>query len=264
LHEGQINDAPGNENIRIIRFEVSPLQGDILSISSCVVFELEFYNYRAGINLDATFELKSSSEKLAEFLKYVDSSTLRPGQKELVKIMIDVCKHDHDSFRDFMKEVNETAQKAGFSSDNIRKLLERIRLNMRGNDGAKNLLTFVRKSDDSIFDMIGFLNEMSSSIDMFDGNYNWNIQDSLRGIYNEEYDMLKNRILEICTDPFDVKVLESFIKDLLKATIIDTSEGGIIIESGDLRLLLKAILNELMNDGIISSDVVSSLFVILN
>ena len=62
LHEGQINDAPGNENIRIIRFEVSPLQGDILSISSGVVFELEFYNYRAGINLDATFELKSTDE----------------------------------------------------------------------------------------------------------------------------------------------------------------------------------------------------------
>jgi lipopolysaccharide transport system ATP-binding protein len=62
LHDGQINDAPGNENIRIFRFEVSPLQGDILSISSGVVFELEFYNNRAGINLDATFELKSTDE----------------------------------------------------------------------------------------------------------------------------------------------------------------------------------------------------------
>lgn len=113
-----------------------------------------------GYDDTPTFELKSSSEKLAEFLKYVDSSTLRSGQKELVKIMIDVCKHDHESFRDFMKEVNETAQKAGFSSYNIRKLLERIRLNMRGNDGAKNLLTFVRKSDDNSEEMLDFMLSM--------------------------------------------------------------------------------------------------------
>jgi lipopolysaccharide transport system ATP-binding protein len=62
LHEGQLNEAPGNENIRILRFEVSPLIGDTLSISSGILFELEFYNYKAGINLDATFELKSTDE----------------------------------------------------------------------------------------------------------------------------------------------------------------------------------------------------------
>jgi lipopolysaccharide transport system ATP-binding protein len=62
LHEGHLTDAPGNDNIRIRRFEVSPLHGDSLSISSGVAFELEFYNHKAGINLDATFELKSSDE----------------------------------------------------------------------------------------------------------------------------------------------------------------------------------------------------------
>jgi lipopolysaccharide transport system ATP-binding protein len=62
LHEGNLSNAPGNENIRILRFEVSPLNGDNLSISSGVKFQIEFYNQNAEINLDATFELKSSDE----------------------------------------------------------------------------------------------------------------------------------------------------------------------------------------------------------
>jgi lipopolysaccharide transport system ATP-binding protein len=62
LHEGHLSEAPGNENIRILLFEVNPLHGDSLTISSGVSFEIEFYNQKAGINLDATFELKSSDE----------------------------------------------------------------------------------------------------------------------------------------------------------------------------------------------------------
>jgi lipopolysaccharide transport system ATP-binding protein len=62
LHEGRLSEAPGNENIRILLFKVNPLHGDSISISSGVSFELEFYNQNAGINLDATFELKSSDE----------------------------------------------------------------------------------------------------------------------------------------------------------------------------------------------------------
>lgn len=106
------------------------------------------------------FDFKSSIEKLNDFLKFIDNSNLRPGQKDLVRIMIEVCKYDHDSYRDFMKEVNEKAQKSGFSSDNIRKLLERIRLNMRGNDGAKGLLTFVRGADEAADEMLDFMMSM--------------------------------------------------------------------------------------------------------
>lgn len=62
LHEGNLSEAPGNENIRILLFDVKPLHGDSISISSGVSFELEFYNQHAGINLDATFEVKSSDE----------------------------------------------------------------------------------------------------------------------------------------------------------------------------------------------------------
>ncbi|TWP30657.1 ATP-binding cassette domain-containing protein [Apibacter muscae] len=61
-HEGDIHLAPGNENIRILRFEVTPLLGNYLTISSGVKFELEFYNNNPNINLDATFELKNLDE----------------------------------------------------------------------------------------------------------------------------------------------------------------------------------------------------------
>jgi len=61
-HTGNIEDAPGNENIRMLKFEVRPLQGEVLSISSGVEFELKFYNHKENINLDTTFELKNMDE----------------------------------------------------------------------------------------------------------------------------------------------------------------------------------------------------------
>jgi lipopolysaccharide transport system ATP-binding protein len=61
-HNGPLEEAPGNANIRILKFEVTPSTGDVLSISSGLVFELQFYNAKEGINLDATFELRTSEE----------------------------------------------------------------------------------------------------------------------------------------------------------------------------------------------------------
>jgi ABC-type polysaccharide/polyol phosphate transport system, ATPase component len=57
-----IQNAIGNENIKILKFEVKPTYGDIISISSGITFELVFYNHKANINLDATFELKTVEE----------------------------------------------------------------------------------------------------------------------------------------------------------------------------------------------------------
>jgi lipopolysaccharide transport system ATP-binding protein len=62
MYEGSIETAPGNENIRVLNFEVKPLKGEIIQISSGVLFELVFYNFRSDINLDATFELRSVDE----------------------------------------------------------------------------------------------------------------------------------------------------------------------------------------------------------
>ncbi|KUG09534.1 ABC transporter ATP-binding protein [Solirubrum puertoriconensis] len=61
-HHGPLETAPGNDNIRILKFQVTPLQGEQISISSGLEFELTFFNQRPGINLDATFELRNMDE----------------------------------------------------------------------------------------------------------------------------------------------------------------------------------------------------------
>lgn len=59
-HSGTMDNAPGNSNIRILRFNVNPASGDLIEISSGIVFEIEFYNFIENINLDVTFELRTS------------------------------------------------------------------------------------------------------------------------------------------------------------------------------------------------------------
>ncbi|MFN3771898.1 ABC transporter ATP-binding protein [Cloacibacterium normanense] len=62
FYEGSIENAIGNENIRINEFSVKPLSGDYISIESGAKVKLIFYNNRPNINLDATFELRSTDE----------------------------------------------------------------------------------------------------------------------------------------------------------------------------------------------------------
>ncbi|PZF72046.1 ABC transporter ATP-binding protein [Taibaiella soli] len=62
LHNGPLDQAPGNTNIRILKFDITPEHEDIISVSSGVIFELKFYNETPGINLDTTFELKNADE----------------------------------------------------------------------------------------------------------------------------------------------------------------------------------------------------------
>jgi lipopolysaccharide transport system ATP-binding protein len=57
-----IEDAPGNEFVRIINFGIKPLEGNILSITSGVYFEVLLYNFVEKANLDITFELRNSEE----------------------------------------------------------------------------------------------------------------------------------------------------------------------------------------------------------
>lgn len=61
-HHGDLDSAPGNENIRVLKFVIRSLEGESISISTGLSFELTFFNQKAGINLDATFELKNSDE----------------------------------------------------------------------------------------------------------------------------------------------------------------------------------------------------------
>jgi lipopolysaccharide transport system ATP-binding protein len=61
-HTNDHNLAPGNENIRILGFKITPVIGKTISISSGLNFEISFYNNKANINLDSTFELKNNDE----------------------------------------------------------------------------------------------------------------------------------------------------------------------------------------------------------
>ncbi|SDI01834.1 lipopolysaccharide transport system ATP-binding protein [Chryseobacterium taeanense] len=62
IHEGSIETALGNENIKILEFSAKATQGELLDINSGVSVKLRFFNYRPGINLDATFELRTYEE----------------------------------------------------------------------------------------------------------------------------------------------------------------------------------------------------------
>lgn len=61
-HTGPLEMAPGNDNIRLLKFEVLPLVGDVISLSSGIRFEIVFLNQKPNINLDVTFELVSADE----------------------------------------------------------------------------------------------------------------------------------------------------------------------------------------------------------
>jgi lipopolysaccharide transport system ATP-binding protein len=61
-HTEAMDTAPGNNNIRLLKFEVTPVDGEILSISSGMKFEVVFFNSKPNINLDVTFELQNADE----------------------------------------------------------------------------------------------------------------------------------------------------------------------------------------------------------
>ena len=61
-HKGPLEEAMGNENIRVLKFAVTAPNGESLSISNGVEFELKFYNAKENINLDTTFDLRNTEE----------------------------------------------------------------------------------------------------------------------------------------------------------------------------------------------------------
>jgi len=63
-HQGSIATSLGNENIKILKLEVVPQHGDILSMYSGVDFYLDFYNATTGKNIDITFEVSNQDDVL--------------------------------------------------------------------------------------------------------------------------------------------------------------------------------------------------------
>src|ERR1035437_5046435 len=62
LYFDDLATAPGNENIRIKSFEVTPIFGKEIHVESGLNFNLHFYNYKTNIMIDATFELSTIDE----------------------------------------------------------------------------------------------------------------------------------------------------------------------------------------------------------
>lgn len=61
-HKGSLDKAPGNDNIRILKFEVKPLKREVLSVNSGLEFELQFYHGKQNTNFDVTFDVKNMDE----------------------------------------------------------------------------------------------------------------------------------------------------------------------------------------------------------
>ncbi|RNA60761.1 ATP-binding cassette domain-containing protein [Chryseobacterium nematophagum] len=62
FYDGNIENAVGNENIRIKEFFVTPISGNLIDIDSGVHVKLVFQNYCPNITLDTTFELRNYEE----------------------------------------------------------------------------------------------------------------------------------------------------------------------------------------------------------
>ena len=57
-----LSTAPGNNKVRIKSFEVMPVRGDVVNVTSGIHFRLTFMNYVPIIHLDAAFELHTADD----------------------------------------------------------------------------------------------------------------------------------------------------------------------------------------------------------
>ena len=103
------------------------------------------------------FDKKSIQRKLDDFLNEIYKLGLPPNQVRLIEDMRKICENDHETFRDFIKELREAQANHGVTDTNFRKLLERIKNNLKGNDGLKDRLSFIPTDDQSTNELIELL-----------------------------------------------------------------------------------------------------------
>lgn len=103
------------------------------------------------------FDKKSIQRKLDDFLNKVYKLNLPPNQVRLIRDMRIICENDHETHKDFIKEVREAQANHGVTDTNFRKLLERLKNNLKGNDGLKDMLSFIPTDDQNINELIELL-----------------------------------------------------------------------------------------------------------
>ena len=57
-----LTTAPGNESIRIQKFSIAPIHGNIIDVESGIHVNLVFFNNTPNIILDTTFELRTADD----------------------------------------------------------------------------------------------------------------------------------------------------------------------------------------------------------
>jgi len=61
-HQGEIESAPGNSNIRILKATISSTKNEVISISTGFNIQIKFFNYKPNINLSLGIVLTSVDE----------------------------------------------------------------------------------------------------------------------------------------------------------------------------------------------------------
>jgi hypothetical protein len=113
-------------------------------------------------NLSDTVEIddhdkKSLKERLDDFIRGIHKLNLPTNQRRLIEEMVVICENDHKTHRDFIKEVREAQANHGVTDTNFRKLLERLKNNLKGNEGLKDMLSFIPTDDQNINELIELL-----------------------------------------------------------------------------------------------------------
>lgn len=103
------------------------------------------------------YDKKSIKEKLDDFSRRIHKLNLPPNQRRLIDEMVVICENDHKTHRGFIKEVREAQASHGVTDTNFRKLLERLKNNLKGNDGLKDMLSFIPTDDQNTNELIELL-----------------------------------------------------------------------------------------------------------
>lgn len=88
-HADNLETALGNEHIKIVDFSVSPIKGEMIAISSGIKVHLRFFNNKPNINLDATFELRTS-EEIVVFHMGALISTQNNARKDYYDVVFEI------------------------------------------------------------------------------------------------------------------------------------------------------------------------------
>jgi hypothetical protein len=202
------------------------------SIDNCIkkYFRGEKNDFSDIENLSDTVEMddhdkKSLKERLDDFTRGINKLNLPTNQRRLIEEMVVICENDHKTHRGFIKEVREAQARHGVTNANFRKLLERLKNNLKGNDGLKDTLSYIPTDNQSTNELIELMltyinldyriNEIIKEFDLsetlvnqikilvkvaierFDNIIETTIEDYQKEKYNDDIETVISGVLEI-------------------------------------------------------------------